>query len=37
MRKQVSAKRSKKLFTGVGLRTQSLNTQSKPHRGGWRL
>lgn len=37
MRKRVSNKRSQKLFTGVGLRTQSLNLQQKPHRGGWRL
>lgn len=37
MRKSVPKKRSQKLFTGVGLRTQSLNLQRKPHRGGWRL
>ena len=36
-RKKLSKKGSKKLFTATGLRTNSLNLQAKPMRGGWRL
>lgn len=36
-RKKVSRKGSRRLFTAVGNRTQSINLQQPPHRGGWRL
>lgn len=36
-RKKVSRKGSRRLFTAIGNRTQSINLQQPPHRGGWRL
>lgn len=36
-RKKVSRKGSRRLFTAVGNRIQSINLQQPPDRGGWRL
>ena len=36
-RKKVSRNGSRRLFTAIGNRTQSINLQQPPHRGGWRL
>ena len=36
-RTKMSKSGSRRLFTAVGSRTQSINLQRPPHRGGWRM
>lgn len=36
-RTKMSKSGSRRLFTAVGSRTQSINLQRPPHRGGWRI
>lgn len=36
-RRKMSKTASQKVFTKTAMKYNSLNTQSKPQRGGWRL